>query len=393
MTTASNQSPAVHVASAVPALPTLEKYDLLLMHARRWDSFTVCPPEWDMSPVEYRRTVSRCAPGLSSTTFLSYMGLFPSLVGVVIGGLSIYRGTEQASSPWALMAFVLTGLAFAGFLIHNTRTKRKAQRRVERLDPRHAVVLTTGEARKAILAMAAPLTVPDEKQESATMPAVLAPDERARVLGDLYAEATRLSAIEKGAKAAQKATAAASAAEAASQIADEHAERKRRWHQTLSRFEAIDTAWADLLIDPLSVLDHALLLDVTNVATAHLIEAHGHARDLIGTRTADDLPPTSTLTETETAVRALDTAWTEARTRAERAGYDWLPEADRKRARQATALLDTAADESLPLAARANAGAKAVELLNAIEAITVPRTTMLALTEHTRLALTAPVAV
>lgn len=375
--------------SQVSVLPVLPKYDLLRMHARRWDSTTVCPPQWDLSPVEYQRTVGRCGPGFSAVSILAAVGLFPTATLGVGVGINLAQGDGYfGPGPVAGTFIVLAALFFLIFGVSNARGRAKARQRVQELDPRDAVVLNSAEARRAVLAMAAPLTVPTETPEGTSRPPLSAED-RSRLLGDLYAEASRLSVIEKTATFTQAAQAVVSTAAAAAQVEDEHADRKRRWAQTWGRFEAIDLAWADLLTDPLAVLDHALLLDVSNVATARFIEAHGHARDLIGTRTVTDLPPASTLTEIQIAVRALDTAWTDAKTRAERAGYGWLPKADRKRARQAAALLATAADESLTVAARANAGAKAVELLNAIEAVPMPRVTMLALSERTRLPLAA----
>lgn len=356
--------PVVPTAASVTTssgLSALHTDAVLDMHAGRWEDFTVCPPEWNMTPTQYRVAISNTSPGLSIFHILLGLPLFVCTLmsGGLVAGMVIHDRSVSESGGWTMLLMPALAVLLAGMLAAFTRHRKNAQARMLPLDPRLAVVLKNEGDRRTIRALAEPLADPD-----------VSPETRARVLGDMYAEATRLVANRQSTRT-DPATAAAL----------ELAEARRRWQQTLDRFATIDLAWADLLIDPLAVLEHSQLLDVSNPATKTLIETHGHARDLIGARTIADLPSDGTLDRTETAVRALETAWSDAHTRAERAGYAWLPEADQKRARQAVALLATADDEDgTPEEVRAQALAKAIELLKAITTVPVPTPVIVALT-------------
>jgi hypothetical protein len=354
----------------------LSRDEMLRMHAGRWKTYTVCPPEWDMTPTEYRHAVSRCSPDhVSMTQFINGLGVAILAAIGAIQGVGILRGA--VNFEWTTT--IVLALTFVGALTGlwmETASKHKARGRLSLMDPRLCVEVSDPDVDASLRALMAPLDDADKEDP---------------VLATAEGRRPRLSAAYETARRAQAAT---EGAEAPHEMpTDEVAERRRRWTVVLDRFEAVDTTWADLLTDPLAVLEHSRLLDVKNEATAAFIEAHGHARDLIGARTRDatDLtpPPLETLREAETAVRALATAWEDAQVRAQRAGYEWMPEADRRRARRATTFLLTAADETLTVEARLNAAEKALELMRAIETVPVPQPILRELAEAKALAIEA----
>jgi hypothetical protein len=333
--------PESPVVSAV-----VSRKDTLAGHAVRGSRYTVCPPEWNLTPTQYLSARADC-DSVGDSVLLAGLALS------VMGGsaaVATYDATHGTTPAWVPVAFSVIFLVVLIALAVQLTTRRRTRTMMAAFDPALAIDIKTDRDRDTLKTIAQPLS---DKN--------LSPDERQRVLTGMYVVATRMAEQEQ---ADDFLTALGEGA---------REERRTRWDRALDRFEAVDTAWANLITDPLAVLDHARLLDVAHAPTERFIEAHGRARDLIGSRTRTDLPTDGTLDTIETAVRALDTAWNDARTRAERAGYDWLPAADRRRARQAHALLVAAADDSCTLAERASAAEKALALLQDIETVPVPK--------------------
>lgn len=158
----------------------------------------------------------------------------------------------------------------------------------------------------------------------------------------------------------------------------------QRWNDAREKHERVIEAWTAIVTDPLAALDHTLLLDVTQPRTAAFIEAYGHAQDLAAIH-GDDMPDgESEQRAYVTAVRKADEAWTEAVRHARHVHLNWLPAAEERRARQAKGLLATAADEDVPVHLRADAAAKAAELLSKVASFVLPQPTMLALNSSLR---------
>lgn len=355
-------------------LPALSPAEILSLHAEKAHSpgsYPVCPPEWDMTPNQYETATWRAASG-SFDLFQTIMLLcvLMSTVGFAVIGASLMGWTHSTSgSIGPLILFGAIDVAVGSKMAYERAQKNKAGRQLEALDPRQTVVLTDPEH---VVTMRGAAAVLDKNGAS------LADGARWTVLKQMYETAQKFAADETSEDANSRQGEAGDHHTVAAEfgLESEVAERRRRWTQALARFEVVDDAWADLLTDPIAVLEHARLLDVKNEATATFIEAHGHARDLIGSRSREttdaDLPPMTTVRELETAVRALATAWADAQVRAKRAGYDWMPEEDLKRARRATGLLAQAADEGVDWGLRVNLTEQALKLMRAIEVVPVP---------------------
>lgn len=347
----------------------------LRLHQEAWQEYRVCPPAWDMTPADYRATSVDC----NTSPLVPLAGVSGGMTWVSLAGLGVATAIPGGFSPDATLWLVngLCGVAGGALMRFAGAAKRRARRRVAELDPREAIVLTSKAAIDTIEALAVPLDDPDTPESRASLDL----GGRAERLEKMYETARRLAQGQQAAAGAPSNAATAAAAETA--------ERRRRWTLVLDRFENVDDAWASLLTDPIAVLEHARLLDVSSPATATFIEAHGYARDLIGSRTRDeaDVPPMETLREVETAVRAMATAWSDAKVRAQRAGYEWMPEADRTRARRATGFLAQAADKGLDWTARVTYAEKALALMRAIEVVPVPQPILRELAAASALAL------
>lgn len=395
----SARSPSALVAGTLPSdrpastslsRPALTGHEVRSRHAALAGTFAVCPPEWDLSPREYgEQAVTSTAAYVTPARMIWTFALL--LAMTMLLGIERFDLIDDTTG----LRWALGGLgAIVGVVAVADTRGRLARHRLRGLDPRDVVVLTRPESQKTIEAFTRPLAAPDADGGHDGMPVGMSLAQRERILTTAYETALRLRAEEENATV--EATSVPSATSSATSLTaranpsaaeTDPLERRRRWTLLLARFEHVDKQWADLLTDPLAVLEHARLLDVSHPPTAAFIEAHGHARDLIGSRTRTspdtDLPPVETLREIETAVRTMATAWTDAQTRAQRAGYAWLPDADRKRARQATSLLTQAADTQLSVQAAINLTEKALELLRAIETVPIPQPVLRALGQAT----------
>lgn len=146
--------------------------------------------------------------------------------------------------------------------------------------------------------------------------------------------------------------------------------RTEQWATAWQKWCQVDDAWTDLMCDPLAALDHSELLDVTLPRTAAFINAYAEAKDAMLGRTAAITP--ADLTRLLRLVETTHTTWVEAHAHAQHAGYAWLPEAEAKKATTAASLLRLAADETAPMAERANAATKASRLLTQITTVRLP---------------------
>lgn len=167
-----------------------------------------------------------------------------------------------------------------------------------------------------------------------------------------------------------------------------------RWADAIAKHDRITDAWADIITDPLAALDHSLLLDVTQPRTAKFIEVYGRAQDLRSLHGTAYPGGTTARTRKVVAdylgtVRQADEAWTDAMHHARHVHLAWLPDTEAKRVRQASALLATAADESQPMHLRADAAAKAAQLLAKVTSFYLPPATATAIEVQARLALPA----
>lgn len=151
------------------------------------------------------------------------------------------------------------------------------------------------------------------------------------------------------------------------------------WRLARERHERVATAWTDLVCDPLAALTHCALFDVANPSTAAFISAYGRAGDFLSVHGTEQPRERALVDEYADLARSAETTWRTAVTRAERTGFEWLPEDQRADAERASRLLALASSESAPLAERASAAERASVLLRRIHAVVLPDTAMQAL--------------
>lgn len=144
-----------------------------------------------------------------------------------------------------------------------------------------------------------------------------------------------------------------------------------RWHQAVSRHQAIADAYGALLLDPLAALTHAALWDITNPRCAAFILAYAEISDILALHpTLPDDP--ALVTEYATKVRHTHAVWLDALHHAEQLGYTWLEAAEAAKARRAERLLRQAQDTRASDAERSLAAHKARGLLDAIRGVRLP---------------------
>lgn len=142
------------------------------------------------------------------------------------------------------------------------------------------------------------------------------------------------------------------------------------WRRARASHDAVRVEWTEILVDRLAVLDHPLLLDVSQPATAAFVAAYGRVEDFRSIHgegfDADLVDEYATLSD-EAA-----TAWATAKDRAEEVGLSHLAKADRARFTEAMHLLERADDEALPVRQRVRATSRAARLLGKLESMQLP---------------------
>lgn len=163
-----------------------------------------------------------------------------------------------------------------------------------------------------------------------------------------------------------------------------------QWDTAIETHDRVVEEWADIVTDPLAALEHSLLLDVTQPRTATFIDAYGQAQDLravIGTTCPTGPDARTRVREYLSAVRKANTAWADASRHAAHVNLRWLPEAEATSVRRASVFLAVAADETATLPERAAAASKAAALLAEVTSFVLPAEAMRELETTRRLAL------
>lgn len=161
------------------------------------------------------------------------------------------------------------------------------------------------------------------------------------------------------------------------------------WEAATDRHDAVLRAYLPYETDPLLVLEHPAISDVTQEPTQEFLEALGRAQAL---RT-DALPMDAEFrADYDAAVRELEAAWERARRHAMRVGRDYLEGRDARLVTQAGKLLAQARDSTSALE-RAAYAARAHRLLGELTsrgAIVLPPRVIAAVAAQARRAIEGP---
>lgn len=142
------------------------------------------------------------------------------------------------------------------------------------------------------------------------------------------------------------------------------------WAKARASHDAVRQEWTEVLVDRLSVLDHPLLLDVSQPSTAAFITAYGRVQDFRSIH-GEKFDP-ALVDQYAALAREAAAAWTTAKSVAEDAGAAHLPEADQALIREAMELLERADDETLPVRRRVRATQRAARLMAKVESLQLP---------------------
>ena len=148
----------------------------------------------------------------------------------------------------------------------------------------------------------------------------------------------------------------------------------KRWDTAYSRYDEVRLAWGGLVADPLAILEHSRLLDVSFKPTALFMDSYNKLQDRMAVLEAARGKRTEAEVESaEDLVTEVTRTWQAAQAAAERASYSWLPPTERAHAATAARLLKLASDEGASVGERASAAEKAAKLLRRISTITFPK--------------------
>lgn len=142
------------------------------------------------------------------------------------------------------------------------------------------------------------------------------------------------------------------------------------WAKARASHDAVRQEWTEVLVDRLSVLDHPLLLDVSQPTTAAFITAYGRVQDFRSIH-GEEFDPDQ-VEQYAALAREAAAAWATAKSVAEDAGAAHLPEADQALIREAMELLERADDETLPVRRRVRATQRAARLMAKVESLQLP---------------------
>lgn len=163
-----------------------------------------------------------------------------------------------------------------------------------------------------------------------------------------------------------------------------------RWDTMYAKFDEVRLEWGGLNADPLSILEHSRLLDVSFPKTAAFLDSFHRLQDRINVLQSSKAKLDAVqVNELEELTATVARTWTDAKVAAERASYNWLPEAERGYASTAANLLRLASNEAATVSERAQAAERAAKMLRRIEHFAFPTPTMTALEAGTYLALEA----
>jgi hypothetical protein len=366
------------------------------------------PPEYGVDPVAYHR--------LERTARVGGYGFMASAATVLIQGLvqtphlieTYATGAQWAiefGGPHALIlgpALSIAAVAKARLISMKKRTddqpvplrtlrgsqirKMKAIHRARK--PEHAQALTRQVYEQAVTQEAAyqQRRAAEETQRKVAAKAAreqaITKERAAQMVREAFDEESAKRLAEQAERLAVTRAAEEAAARAAAALENALA-------TATERHERIRTAYVDIITDPLNALEHASLFDVGDTRTSKFVQAYLDVEDLVNNH--GGVVPTDLISSYADQVRDLVRLWDDALAYSTKRSYTWLPHGEADIARKAAAALARAipADGEEITPEQIISARKALDLLDKITTVTLPKQARGAIQAVSRLEITA----